>query len=134
MYLMEIKISELFNVFAGLAIIISCLGLFGLAAFTAEQKTKEVGIRKVLGSSVAGIVMMLSKEFVKWIVIANLVAWPIAYYLIDAWLMDFAYKIDIGIWVFLISGLIALVIAIITVAFQTIKAAIANPIESLRYE
>ncbi|MFC2136051.1 ABC transporter permease [Bacteroidota bacterium] len=134
LYLMEIKISELFNVFAGLAIIISCLGLFGLAAFTAEQKTKEVGIRKVLGSSVGGIVLMLSKEFVKWIVIANLVAWPIAYYLIDAWLMDFAYKIDIGIWVFLISGIIALVIAIVTVAFQTIKAAIANPIESLRYE
>lgn len=134
LYLMEIKISQLFNVFAGLAIIISCLGLFGLAAYTAEQKTKEVGIRKVLGSSVGGIVLMLSKEFIKWVVVANIIAWPVAYLLIDKWLHDFAYKIDIQIGVFLISGFIALAVAVMTVAFQTIKAALANPVDSLKYE
>ncbi|OGU56777.1 MAG: hypothetical protein A2V66_00205 [Ignavibacteria bacterium RBG_13_36_8] len=134
LYLMEIKISQLFNVFAGLAIIISCLGLFGLAAYTTEQRTKEVGIRKVLGSSVVGIVLILSREFVKWVIVANLIAWPVAYLFINKWLQDFAYKIEVSIWLFILSGLIALFIAIATVSYQTIKAAIANPIKSLRYE
>ena len=134
LYLMETKTSQLINIFSILAVIISCLGLFGLAAYTAEQKTKEVGIRKVLGSSVSQIVLLLSKKFIKWVVLANLVAWPIAYYVMHSWLKDFAYKINISPWVFLFAGIITLVIALLTVSSHAIKAATANPVESLKYE
>ena len=100
----------------------------------AEQRTKEIGIRKVLGASVLELIALLSKEFTKWVLIANLIAWPIAYYFMDKWLQDFAYRIDISWWIFVLSGGIALVIALVTVSLQAIKTAIANPINALRYE
>jgi len=117
-----------------LAIFISCLGLFGLASFTAEQRTKEIGIRKVLGASVSGILVLLSREFTKWVAIASLIAWPIAYFSMNKWLQNFAYRISIGWWTFMFAGALALVISIVTVSYQSIKAALANPVDSLRYE
>ncbi|MFH1194892.1 MAG: ABC transporter permease [bacterium] len=134
LYKSEERTSKLFVTFSILAIMIGCLGLFGLAAYTAEKRTKEIGIRKVLGASIQSILVLLSKEFMKWIVIANVVSWPIAYYLMNTWLQDFAYRIDIGFMVFLFAGGSALIIAIITVSIQAIKTAIANPVESLKYE
>ena len=122
------------NVFTLFAIIISCLGLFGLASFLTEQRTNEIGIRKVLGASESGIVYLLSKQFTKWVLIANIFAWPAAYFVMNQWLRSFAYRINIGIWVFLLSGMLAAGIALFTVSFQALKAARANPIDSLRYE
>ncbi|OGU33954.1 MAG: hypothetical protein A2068_14575 [Ignavibacteria bacterium GWB2_35_6b] len=133
-YANEQRTGKLFTSFAVLAILIACLGLLGLAAFTAEQRTKEIGIRKTLGASVFSILILLSKEFTKWIIIANLIAWPISYFVMDKWLQDFHYRIDIGIWVFLTSGIAALLIAIITVSSQAVKAALSNPVDSLKYE
>jgi putative ABC transport system permease protein len=117
-----------------LAIIISCLGLFGLASYSAERRIKEIGIRKVLGATVQNVVSMLSRDFVKLVLIANLIAWPIAWYVLDNWLSDFAYRIDITWWVFLLAGIAALLIALLTVSFQAIRAALANPVKSLRAE
>ena len=133
-YKKENQMAQLLGTFSSVAIIIACLGLFGLVTFITEQKTKEIGIRKVLGSDVRSIVYMLTKEFLKWILIANFIAWPIAYYLMKIWLEGFAYRIDVGIIIFILSGVSVLLIALITIAYQTIKAAIANPIDSLRYE
>jgi putative ABC transport system permease protein len=130
----EEKLGKLFSLFSLLAISVACLGLFGLAAFTAEQRTKEIGIRKVLGASVAGILSLLSKDFVKLVVIANIIAWPMAYFAMSKWLQDFAYRIDIGWWVFALASGVALLIALLTVSTQAIKAALANPVEALRYE
>jgi putative ABC transport system permease protein len=107
---------------------------FGLAAYTAEQKTKEIGIRKVLGASVSGIILLLSKEFIKWVLVANIVAWPVAYWIMRRWLNEFAYRIDISIGVFILSAMIAFAIAMGTVSYQAAKTALANPIDSLRYE
>ncbi len=134
LYNREQQMSHVFQIFSGLAILIACLGLFGLAAFTTQQRTKEIGIRKILGASVSGIVCLLSKDFLKLVLIANLIAWPIAYYAMNQWLQSFAYRIDLGISTFILSGLIALLIAILTVSYQAIKAARANPVEALRYE
>ena len=120
--------------FSALAIIVACLGLFGLATFLAEQKTKEIGVRKVLGASVSSIFLMLSKEFIQWIIIANIIAWPIAYYFMNKWLQEFAYRINISWWLFTIAGCIALIIALLTVSIQAVRAATANPVKSLRYE
>ncbi|MGK7392364.1 MAG: ABC transporter permease [Candidatus Cyclobacteriaceae bacterium M2_1C_046] len=124
--------------FTWLAILIACMGLFGLSAFIAEQRKKEVGVRKVLGSSVAQIVMLLSKEFVLLIILATAVAWPLAYYAINSWLDDFQYKIDLlsasSLSIFIISGLTALVIGLMTVSYQSVVAAVVNPIKSLRSE
>jgi len=117
-----------------LAIFISCLGLFGLASFTAEHRTKEIGIRKVLGATTSNIVALLSKEFTKWVVIASIIAWPIAYFVMNTWLQNFAYRTSIGWWTFILSGVLALVIALVTVSYQSIRAALANPVDSLRYE
>jgi len=117
-----------------IAIFISCLGLLGLASFTAEQRTKEIGIRKVLGSTVAGVVFLLSKEFIKWVLLANLIAWPVAYFAVHNWLQNFAFRTNIGWEIFLLSGSMALVISLFTVCYQSIKAAVANPVDSLRYE
>jgi putative ABC transport system permease protein len=110
------------------------LGLFGLAAFSAEQRKKEIGVRKVLGASVVGIVQLLSTEFLKLIGISILIATPVSWWVMNKWLQSFAYRINISWWIFLIAGLVALVIALITVSFQSIKAAIANPVKSLRTE
>jgi putative ABC transport system permease protein len=133
-YRAEIQSGKVFTIFAVLAIVIACLGLFGLAAFMAEQKTKEIGIRKVLGATIPNIVSMLSKEFLILVALANLIAWPAAYFIMNNWLEDFAYRTEISIDVFLIAGLVVLVIALITVAYQAIKAATANPVKSIRYE
>ena len=134
LYTEEKTLKKISNSFTGLAILISCLGLFGLAMFTAQQRIKEIGIRKVLGASVTGIVSMLSKDFLKLVFISILIASPIAWWAMNKWLQDFAYKINIGWWIFLLAGSIALFIALITVSFQAIKAAIANPVKSLRTE
>ncbi len=120
--------------FSVLAILIACLGLFGLATFLIEQKTKEIGIRKVLGASMLSLLFMLSKEFLKWILIANVIAVPVAFYFMNNWLKDFAYRINISWWVFVFAGAIALMIALATVSFKAIRAANANPVKSLRYE
>ncbi len=134
LYKAEENVGRIIGIFSSLAIFVACLGLFGLAAFTAEQRTKEIGIRKVLGGSVSGMVILLSKEFVKWVLIANIFAWPIAYYVAYRWLQNFAYRTSIGFVVFVLSALLALVIALATVSYQAIKAALANPVETLRYE
>jgi putative ABC transport system permease protein len=133
-YKAEIRLYNLFKVFAGLAMLISCLGLWGLASFAAQQRTKEIGIRKVLGASVAGIATLLSKDFLKLVLIAIVIASPIAWFLMHKWLQDFAYRISIGWWVFALVGFVAVLIALLTVSFQAVKAAVANPVKSLRTE
>ena len=110
------------------------MGLFGLASFTAEQRTKELGIRKILGARVSGLVILLVKEFAKWVLAANIIAWPVAYLVMRNWLMRFAYRTELGLEIFLVSAFLALFIATLTVSYQAIRAAIANPIDSLRYE
>ena len=134
LYKSEQVISKLSNYFAFLAIFISCLGLFGLAAFTAEQRTKEIGVRKVLGASVPDIILLLSVNFLKPVAIAILVAFPISRYLMNRWLQDFAYKVDIEWWVFALTGLLTIGIALLTVSFQSLKAAFTNPVKNLRSE
>ena len=134
LYRSEQRIGTLFQYFSFLAILISCLGLLGLASFMAEKRTKEIGIRKVLGASISNIAMLLSKEFTKWVLVANVIAWPIAYFAVSKWLQSYVYKANITIWSFILSGVLALFIALITVSYQSIKAALANPIDSLRYE
>lgn len=134
LYKAEQKTSQLFTVFAVISIVIACLGLFGLAAFTTEQRTKEIGVRKVLGASVASIVTLLSRDFLKLVGIAIIIASPIAWYGMNRWLQDFAYKIDIAWWVFALAGLLAIGIALLTVSFQSVKAALMNPVKSLRSE
>jgi putative ABC transport system permease protein len=133
-YSNEQKFERLFTTFALLAILISCIGLFGLSAYTATQRTKEIGIRKVLGASPMNITSMLSKNFLKLIVIAVLIASPITWIIMSNWLRGFAYRIDISWWIFVLSGIIALFIASITVSFQSIKAAVTSPVKSLRTE
>jgi len=133
-YRADEQIGNVFGIFTFLGLFIACLGLLGLASFTAESRTKEIGIRKVLGASVGGIVLMLSKQFTKWILLANCIAWPVAYYFMDRWLKNFAFRIDIGIWTFMLSGVLVLLIALLTVSYQSVKAAVANPVDSLRYE
>ena len=130
----EERVASLARVFTLLAILISCLGLFGLASFVAEQRTKEIGVRKVLGASVKNLWMLLSKDFVQLVIIALLIATPIAYYVMSQWIQKFAYRTDISWWIFLIAGLGALTITLITVSFQSIKAALSNPTNSLRTE
>ncbi|HEY4325514.1 MAG TPA: ABC transporter permease [Mucilaginibacter sp.] len=125
---------RLFNYFATIAIFISCLGLLGLAAYTAQVRTREIGVRKVLGASVSGIVGLLAKDFIKLVFIAILIAVPVAWYAMNGWLQAFAYRINISWWVFALAGLIAVIIAFITISFQSIKAALTNPVNSLRSE
>lgn len=133
-YKADVRLYNLFKVFAGLAMLISCLGLWGLASFAAQQRTKEIGIRKVLGASVAGIAALLSKDFLKLVGISFFIASPITYFLANKWLQDFAYRINISWWVFALVGLVTVLIALLTVSFQAIKAAVANPVKSLRTE
>lgn len=133
-YVSEQRVSVLSRYFAGLAILISCLGLFGLAAFNAEVKTKEIGIRKVLGASVTNLIFMLSKDFFKLVIIAVLIAFPLAWWAMKNWLNNFAYKINISADVFITAFIAIVVITLLTVSFQAIKAAIANPVKSLRSE
>jgi len=133
-YLKEEQIKKIFNIFTFLGIFIACLGLLALSAFMAEQKTKEIGIRKILGASTTSITYMLAVRFVKWVVISISIAFPISYVIANKVLQNFAYRIDLKIWIFMISALASLTIALLTVSFQSIKAATANPVDSLRYE
>jgi putative ABC transport system permease protein len=134
LYKAEIQAGKVITAFASLAVFIACLGLLGLASFTAGQRTKEIGIRKVLGATTSGILILLNKAFVMRVLAANLVAWPLAYYAMNRWLQNFAYRIRINVWMFLASAAIAMLIALFTVSCQTVRAARSNPVDSLRYE
>jgi putative ABC transport system permease protein len=134
MYQTEQRIGRIFGVFAGFAIFIGCLGLFGLAAFTAEQRTKEIGIRKVLGATSPNIIRLMTRELVILIALANVIAWPVAFWVMKGWLEDFSYRVSMSVWVFVGAGSLTLLIALLTVSYQAVKAAIANPADSLRYE
>jgi putative ABC transport system permease protein len=133
-YRAEQRLGKIFGAFGFIAIFIACLGLFGLAAFTAGRRTREIGIRKVLGATASGIVNLLSREFIKLVLVANVIAWPAAYFAMNKWLQSFAYRIDISWWIFALAGMLTLLIALLTVSAQAIKAALANPVEALRYE
>jgi putative ABC transport system permease protein len=124
----------MFSYFTFLAILIAGLGLFGIASFKAEQMTKEIGIRKVLGASVSSISVLMARNFLKLVVISNFIALPVGWFIMHKWLQNFAYRTDLEIWIFFLSGLLALLISLLTVSYQTIKAATANPVDSLRYE
>lgn len=134
LYKNEMKMQKIFIIFACFSIFVACLGLFGLSVFIAADRTKEIGIRKAMGASIGKIILLLSKEFIMWISIANLIAWPIAWYIMTKWLQNFAYQVNLGIWIFILSASLALIIALLTVSYQAIKAAIANPVDSLKYE
>ena len=134
MYKADIQKSQIVSILSGLAIFISCLGLFGLASYSAEKRVKEIGVRKVLGASVSNIVMLLSKDFIKLVVIAFVIASPVAWFAMYKWLQGFAYRVPISWWMFALAGLLAISIALVTVSVQAIRAAIANPVKSLRTE
>jgi putative ABC transport system permease protein len=134
LYKAEAKMRGIFRSFASLAVFIACLGLFGLASFMAEQRTKEIGVRRVLGATVSGITLMMSRDFAKWVLIANLIAWPVSWIFINRWLKGFAYRMDMGIMVFLIPALFSIGVALVTVSFQTFRAARSNPVDSLKFE
>jgi putative ABC transport system permease protein len=134
LYRSEQRMGQIFISFTLMAIFISCLGLFGLASFTADQRTKEIGIRKVLGASIGSVVLLLSRDFTKWVILANVVAWPVAYLVMNKWLQNFAYRIGLAVWMFILAGAIALIIALMTVSTKAIRAAVADPVKSLRYE
>jgi putative ABC transport system permease protein len=130
----ERRLALLLISFCELTVLVACLGIFGLAAYSTEQRTKEIGIRKVLGSSVSGIVFMLTKSYARWVLVANVFAWPAAYFVVNVWLQDFAYRTSIGLGPFLLAGFLALAVAVFSVIIQTLKAALSNPVQSLRYE
>jgi hypothetical protein len=134
LYRAEARMGALFRTFAALAVFIACLGLFGLASYMAEQRTREIGIRRILGASVPGLTTMMSREFAGWVLAANLVAWPAAWLFMGGWLKGFAYRAALSPWPFLVSGTIALAIAMVTVGSLAARAAIANPADALRYE
>jgi putative ABC transport system permease protein len=134
MYEKEENLAAFVSIFSILAIVISCMGIFGLSVFQSEQRIKEIGIRKVLGASTMEITLLLAKGFSKWVIFSNIIAIPVAYYLLNFWLREFAYRIELSWWVFLVSGGITLFIALATISYQSIKTAIANPVEALRYE
>jgi putative ABC transport system permease protein len=134
LYKTEQKQAQIFTVFSGLAIFIACLGLFGLASYTTEQRRKEIGIRKILGASVGGIVSLFSRAFLKLVLLANLLAWPLAWWSMHQWLQNFSYRVDMQANIFLAAGLLAFIIAVVTISFQAIKVALANPVNALRDE
>ena len=134
MYRAEQRFGNTFVAFSVIAVVIACLGLFGLASFMAERRTKEIGIRKVLGASIINIVSQLSKDFTKWVIFANLIAWPVAFFVMTKWLQNFAYQVGMSLDTFLLAGVLALLIALLTVSFHAIKAAISNPVDALRHE
>jgi putative ABC transport system permease protein len=134
LYRADQKTAEIAGSFSAMAIVIGCLGLFGLTSFMAEQRTKEIGVRKTLGASVSSVVQLLSKDIVKLVAVGNLIAWPIAYYLMDQWLADFAYRTTLGVGPFLMGGGVAFLVSAMTVGYQTVKAARQDPVTALRYE
>lgn len=133
-YQSEKRIGKMFKYFTTLAILIACLGIFGMSSFIAEQRTKEIGIRKVMGASVSGVVLMLSKDFTKWVLAANIIAWPLAYFMMHRWLQNFAFRINLEAGTFILSTFVALVIALLTCSIQAVRAARANPVEVLKWE
>jgi putative ABC transport system permease protein len=134
LYTAENSLAKIAGLFSIMAIFVACLGLYGLTSFSVEQRTKEIGIRKVLGATLSGIVLLFSKEYLKLVIVANLISWPIAYYIMNIWLDDFVYKTEVSIWIFVLAGIVAILIALLTVGFQVVRAAITNPVKSLRYE
>lgn len=134
MYSAELRIGKVLNIFAAIAILLACLGLFGLSSYSAQQRMKEIGIRKVLGASVAHIITILSKDFIKLALIATLIAFPFAWWMGNKWLQDFTYRVNVSWWIFLVAGSLAVIIALVTVSIQAVKAALANPVKSLRSE
>jgi putative ABC transport system permease protein len=133
-YAAEQRTSTIVKIASGLSIFIACMGLFGLATLTVVRRRKEIGIRKVLGADVSNIVKLLSKDFAKLVIIAAVIAFPLAWWFMHGWLKDFAFRVNISFWVFIVAGVIALLIALITISFQAIRAAIASPVKSLRTE
>jgi putative ABC transport system permease protein len=131
MYKSEEKYSKVILTFSVVALFIACLGLLGLASLVTEQRKKEIGIRKVQGASIKGIVKLISREFLILVIISNVIAWPVAYFFMNKWLISFAYRIDISLWIFIGSGVLVLLIAMLTVSVQAVKAAMANPVNSL---
>jgi putative ABC transport system permease protein len=125
---------KIFIIFSSLSVLVACLGLLGLVSFTSEIRTKEIGIRKVLGASTGSVIVLLSREFIKWILLANVVAWPLAWFMMNKWLQNFAYRVNIGWFVFILAAIVTMFIAIFTFIFQTVKTACADPVDSLRYE
>ena len=134
MYSAEQRAQALTLLSSGMAILLACMGLFGLAAFTVEQRVKEIGVRKVLGASVSNIVFLVSRTFAIMVLVANLFAWPVVYFAMDSWLAGFAYRTDLSWWIFMLSGVVALAIALFTVSFHALRAAVSNPVEALRHE
>jgi len=134
LYQKEMRIGEIFGTFAGITVFIACMGLFGLAAFMIDRRTKEIGIRKVLGASVSQIVILLTREFAGLVLLSNLIAWPVAYIIMRIWLQDFAFRINIGVWIFILSSALVLFISFVTVSVHTFRAAASNPVDTLRYE
>jgi putative ABC transport system permease protein len=134
LYKSEEQFQSIINTFSIVAIIIACMGLFGLVSHSTDRRTKEIGIRKIIGANTNSIVYMLTRDFLKWVLLANVIAWPLAWYSMHEWLQNFAYHTEMSLWIFVISGGIALLIAFATVSFQAIKAATVNPLKSLRYE
>jgi putative ABC transport system permease protein len=132
LYHADAQTGQVFITFAVFAIFIACLGLFGLVTYAAEQRTREIGIRKVLGASTSGLMSLLSRDFLKLVLIASLIAFPVAWWAMNQWLQSFAYRIGISWWVFVVAGITAILIALVTVSIQTIRAAVANPVKSLR--
>ena len=134
LYKSEEKTGKLLMIFTALALLVSCLGILGLASFMANKRTKEIGIRKVLGANTSNITILLSKQFSKWVVISNIFAWPIGYLIITKWMQNFAYKANINLGIFIFAAGIALTISLLTISVQTIKIAVDNPLKALRYE
>ena len=133
-YKSDIRSRQVFFIFSILAVCVALLGLIGLASYSVESRRKEIGIRKVLGSSVRGIIILLNKEYSKWILIANVIAFPAAYYIMSKWLQEFAFKVDINWLIFIVAGGLVFILALLVVGIQVMKAALINPVESLRYE
>jgi len=133
-YQNEQKLGKMFNAFGLISIFIACLGLLGLASFSTEQRSKEIGVRKVLGASTSGLVILLAREFTRWVLLANLIAWPAAFFIMNSWLKKFVFRVPIEFWIFFLAGVLACGIALFTVSFQALKAANADPVKSLKYE
>jgi putative ABC transport system permease protein len=133
-YRSEQKLNKIFLYFSVLAVFIACLGLFGLTSFTAEQRSKEMAIRKVLGASVPSLLNLVLREFVKWIIVANILAWPLSYFAMNRWLQNFAYRTNIDLGIFFLAAILSLGMSLLTVSHQSLKVSVSNPVDSLRYE
>lgn len=134
LYRTESSIGELVTVFTGLALFISCLGIFGLSSYTAERRKKEIGIRRILGASAANIFEHISREFLVLVLVANLIVWPLAYFIMSRWLQQFAFRVTMGWWMFILTGFAVFAVSLLTVSWQILRAALSNPVDSLRYE